>query len=131
MNQLNSVLMGWTDWIYEARLIRAERIRNAMKFRKKPVVIEAIQFTGHNDAECLAFCPVAHDPEDTKPSLVIQTLSGLVAVSVGDFIIKGIRGEFYPCKPGIFMETYEDASNPAPQRWRQRMQFMGAPLGPE
>lgn len=77
------------------------------KFRKKPVVIEAIQFTGHNDAECLAFCPVARDPEDVKANLVIPTLEGEMLVSPRDYIIKGVRGEFYPCKPEIFAATYE------------------------
>ncbi len=77
------------------------------KFRKKPVVIEAIQFTGKNDKECLAFCPIAKDPDDTKPSLIIPTLEGNHLCSIGDWIIKGIAGEFYPCKPDIFDATYE------------------------
>jgi len=77
-----------------------------MKFRKKPVVIEAIQFTG-NDRECMLFCPTARDPEDTKPNLIIPTLEGDHLCSVGDWIIKGIKGEFYPCKPDIFSATYE------------------------
>lgn len=78
-----------------------------MKFRKRLVVIEAIRFTG-NDAECLAFCPVAIDPADVKPSLVIPTLEGVMTVSLGDWIIKGVMGEFYPCKPDIFEKTYEE-----------------------
>lgn len=78
-----------------------------MKFRKKPVVIEAIRFTGRNDSEVLAFCPGARDPIDTKPSLIIPTLEGEMLVSVGDWIIRGVKGEFYPCKPDIFEATYE------------------------
>lgn len=78
------------------------------KFRKKPVVIEAIQFTG-NDAECLVFCPTARDPVDNRPNLIIPTLEGDMLVSVGDWIIKGVNGEFYPCKPDIFEKTYEKA----------------------
>lgn len=80
-----------------------------MKFRKKPVVIEAVQFTGANDAECMAFCPLAHDPDDRRPSLIIPTLEGDMLVSLGDWIIKGVKGEFYPCKPDIFAATYEAA----------------------
>lgn len=83
------------------------------KFRKKPKVIEAVQFIGKNDAECLAFCPVAKYTVDTEALLVIPTLEGEMIVSLGDWIIKGIMGEFYPCKPNIFDETYdavEDAS---------------------
>jgi len=78
-----------------------------LKFRKKPVVIEAVQFTGRNDVECLAFCPSARDPVDTKPNLIITTLEGDHLCSVGDWIIRGIKGEFYPCKPDIFVATYE------------------------
>ena len=76
------------------------------KFRKKPVVIEAVQFTG-NDAECLAFCPIARDPVDDRANLVIPTLEGDMLVSMGDWIIKGVKGEFYPCKPDIFDATYD------------------------
>lgn len=75
-------------------------------YRKKPVVIEAIQFTG-NDADCIAFCPAATDPKETFPSLIIPTLEGNMRVSMFDWIIKGVNGEFYPCKPHIFKKTYE------------------------
>jgi hypothetical protein len=79
------------------------------KFRKKPVVIDAVQFNGHNDAICLEFCPIARDPIDKKPNLIIPTLEGEMLVSVGDYIIKGVKGEFYPCKPDIFAATYDPA----------------------
>jgi hypothetical protein len=78
-----------------------------MKYRKKPVVIEAVQFTGKNDAEVMAFCPIARDPVDKKPNLIIPTLEGEHLCSVGDWVIKGVAGEFYPCKPDIFERTYE------------------------
>ncbi len=77
-----------------------------MKFRKKPLVIEAVQFIG-NDAECLAFCPIAREPVDNKDNLIIPTLEGEMRVSFGDWIIKGVNGEFYPCKPDIFEQTYD------------------------
>ncbi|HWF62927.1 MAG TPA: hypothetical protein VN666_21825 [Nitrospira sp.] len=80
-----------------------------MKFRKKPVVIEAVQFTGRNDAEVMAFCPIAVDPEDRGPSLIIPTLEGNHKALPGDWIIKGVKGEFYPCKPDIFAATYDAA----------------------
>lgn len=81
-----------------------------MKYRKKPVVIDAIQFTGNNDHECLQFCPAARDPIDIKPNLIIKTLEGDMLCRIGDWIIKGVEGEFYPCKPGIFIATYETVS---------------------
>ncbi len=81
-----------------------------MRFRKKPVVIEAVQFTGYNDGEIEAFVGKAgFDPVDSKPSWVIKTLEGEMRADVGDFIIRGVAGEFYPCKPDIFDETYEPA----------------------
>lgn len=78
-----------------------------MKFRKKPVVIDAVQFTGtkENYAEIAKFCPsIGFLPNDT---LLIKTLEGNHTVSMGDWIIKGVKGEFYPCKPDIFELTYE------------------------
>lgn len=83
-----------------------------MKFRKKPVVIEAVEFTGRNHAECIAFCPTAFEPPDKTTlgySLVIPTLEGNHLCSDGDWIIKGVKGEFYPCKPDIFAATYDPA----------------------
>ena len=78
-----------------------------MKFRKKPVVIEAVQVTGHNDSEVLTFCPVCRDPEDRKPNFIVPTLEGEMLASVGDYIVRGVKGEFYPVKPDIFAATYE------------------------
>lgn len=78
-----------------------------MKFRKKTVIIDAIQFTGtkENYAELAKFCPnIGFLPADT---LLIKTLEGNRLANVGDWIIRGILGEFYPCKPDIFAQTYE------------------------
>lgn len=81
-----------------------------MKYRKKPVVIEAIQFTLSQDYEYLfsmfgsAFGEVAIPYKD---SIKIKTLEGDHTASMGDYIIKGVKGEFYPCKPDIFEMTYE------------------------
>lgn len=74
------------------------------KFRKKPVVIEAIQFT-NNFKEIETFCEGAFDWSDGKSH--IKTLEGEMKASVGDYIIKGVNNEFYPCKPDIFEKTYE------------------------
>lgn len=78
-----------------------------MKFRKKPVVIDAIRFTGFDDMDVLEyFCPVA---KSCAGGLLITTLEGAMTASIGDWIIKGVKGEFYPCKPDIFQATYEPA----------------------
>ena len=79
-------------------------------YRKKPVVVEAVQWTGENHAEMCEFI----DPEvfEIKPKegLIIHTLEGNHHASPGDYIIKGVNGEFYPCKPDIFAKTYEPAT---------------------
>lgn len=72
-------------------------------YRKLPVVIEAHRFCGDLAALC-AFCPsVISD----KEGFYVDTLEGDMRFSVGDVIIKGVHGEFYPCKADIFAETYE------------------------
>ena len=79
-------------------------------FRKKPVVIEAEQFTQENKNRAFGFvtCNTSPDTDaDGLPTLKIQTLEGVMTARLGDWIIKGIKGEFYPCKPDIFTETYE------------------------
>lgn len=82
----------------------------ARAYRKKPVVVEAVQWTGENHAEMCEFI----DPEvfEIKPKegLIIHTLEGDHHASPGDYIIKGVNGEFYPCKPDIFAKTYEPAT---------------------
>jgi len=81
-----------------------------MKYRKKPVIIEAVQWTG--DKSCLSgtvFADgfVSGGLERIDHALPIRTLEGEMLCSVGDFIIRGVKGEFYPCKPDIFTMTYE------------------------
>lgn len=76
-----------------------------MKYRKKPVVIEALQFTSAMQwDEVFKFCP---DARPRNGELYIKTLEGNMHVSAGDYIIKGVKGEFYPCKPDIFEPSYE------------------------
>ena len=87
-----------------------------MQYRKKPVVIEAVQLTENNAEEISAFvgkeCRKHYDndfPTENTPymGLQIATLEGVMLASIGDYIIKGVKGEFYPCKPDIFEQTYE------------------------
>jgi hypothetical protein len=87
-------------------------------FRKKPVIIEAIQYNGLNAAEIDEFTgmKLERDIVDTAYQagvappvmrLVISTLEGNMIASPGDWVIRGISGEYYPCKPDIFKKTYE------------------------
>lgn len=84
-----------------------------MKYRKKPVIIEAIQFEDNSDRiieihEFMGGDTIRVNYEDKdNPYLKIETLEGIMKASVGDYIIKGVNGEFYPCKPDIFEKTYE------------------------
>lgn len=81
-----------------------------MKYRKKPVVIEAVQWNGRNASDILFFAGFDKknigDLYDGMP-IVIHTLEGDMTANIGDYIIKGVNGEFYPCKPDIFEKTYE------------------------
>ena len=89
-----------------------------MKYRKKPVVIEAVQFNGFNTENGQVI--VSDRPEwlteafgkeilffDKPGTLTIQTLEGSMIASPGDYIIRGVQGEFYPCRNDIFLSTYE------------------------
>ena len=77
------------------------------KYRKKPVIIEAIQWTGDNLNEIVMFTE-KHNLQCGENELKIKTLEGNMITFLGDYIIKGVRGEFYPCKPDIFEQTYEE-----------------------
>ena len=77
------------------------------QYRKKPVVIEAVQFKGdENLEECLSFLKGQLAGGDNS-EIIISTLEGDMRCSLNDYIIKGVKGEFYPCKPDIFEATYE------------------------
>lgn len=92
------------------------------KYRKKPVIIEAFKWTGlieqqDNKAwivEAIEKNTVwfsVDELNDYSPVMFIETLEGTHRANVGDYIIKGIKGEIYPCKPDIFETTYEDVTN--------------------
>ena len=86
------------------------------KYRKKPVIIEAVQWTGDNQQEIYDFTNGAASYEKCKDcesipayyNLSIETLEGKMRAIPLDFIIKGVQGEFYPCKPDIFEATYKE-----------------------
>jgi len=84
-------------------------------FRKKPVVIEAMQYEGGKATSALLHWARHHGAEIGiglgGKHLTITTLEGEMRADIGDWIIKGVKGEFYPCKPDIFAATYEAASN--------------------
>lgn len=79
------------------------------KFRKKPVEIEAVQFNGWNFGEIYDWMLDSKGvyPSCYKETMTIKTLEGDMTANIGDYIIKGVKGEFYPCKPDIFEQTYE------------------------
>ena len=90
----------------------AFRSTSITKYRKKPVVIEAIQFTGtdENIKNIQTFAPgiVLCNLKWRGLYFLIETLEGNHRADIGDWIIKGVKGEFYPCKPDIFEMTYDE-----------------------
>lgn len=104
------------------------------RYRKKPVEIEAVQFDGDNRRQVLSFIYPTMSEDGLRGAevmalpIVIPTLEGDMNVSVGDWVIRGIKGEYYPCKPDIFEASYDvvsrqdprcppppDAADPAPE----------------
>lgn len=88
---------------------------SVIKYRKKPVIIDAIQLTSESLMDCIGFLYPDISAVD-HPTLIairknkflyIETLEGDMKAQFGDYIIKGVHGEFYPCKPDIFELTYE------------------------
>lgn len=90
-----------------------------MKYRKKPVIVEAMKFEDNRLKELKEFCPSLEPnfidlqyfneiaPTTILVNASIETLEGTMVANIGDYIIKGVNGEFYPCKPDIFEKTYE------------------------
>ncbi len=89
------------------------------KYRERPVVIDAVQWTGSNVDEVIGtfFVEASFRRKDFNRdngvivggSIIVETLEGEMRADPGDWIIKGVKGEFYPCKPDIFASTYEVA----------------------
>lgn len=78
------------------------------QYRKKPVIISAVQWTGYNLDEIAEFMPGPILGRAFDASILINTLEGEMEAKPSDYIIKGIKGEFYPCKPDIFEASYEE-----------------------
>lgn len=76
------------------------------KYKTKPCEIEAIQYDGSNIKEIRNFIGKSFEVR-TVEGIYIRTLEGIMRASVGDYVIKGLRGEFYPCKPDVFEKKYE------------------------
>ena len=86
------------------------------RYRKKPVVIKAIQFAKdrNNEMEVRDFLGDAFQGVGNRMGLGIATLEGPLFAAPGDYIIKGVTGEFYPCKSHLFALTYEEVGRPLP-----------------
>lgn len=89
------------------------------QYKKKPVIIEAIQWVGGEEScralDALIGNQSARNIElngswDSATEVYIKTLEGTMTASIGDYIIKGVKGELYPCKPDIFEQTYEEVN---------------------
>lgn len=82
---------------------------NAKKYIKQPIVIEALQWNGDNIEEVYDF--IGKDTGKLRGgSLYIKTLEGEMFAPIGSYVIKGVNGEFYPCREDIFHKTYEEVS---------------------
>lgn len=89
-------------------------------YRKKPVIVQAFKYTGELNQEVPEWFRNAElqniatrfysDDDVAEGSCHIKTLEGLLLANTGDYIIKGVAGELYPCKPNIFEETYEQVT---------------------
>lgn len=130
MTAMVAVLMNLQK-VVQFVLIGKNKVIMIKKYVKKPIVIEAIQWTGKNLIDIYAFLcdksreeiikEINHDFQDThvwgnyesniiQGGLYISTLEGKLKSDIGDYIIKGVNGEFYPCKPDIFAKTYEEVT---------------------
>lgn len=110
-----------------------------LNFRKRPVIIQAVQWTGENLREVICFTDGPLDARSTHASmkwedycdlvksdgLKIYTLEGKMSADVGDWIIKGVKGEHYPCKPDVFELTYEPARTQPPSLVDEPVEVVG------
>ena len=82
------------------------------KYKNKPVVIEAMQYDGRNTNEVAGWLMENGVRVGwSNAAMVIPTLEGRMEASPGDWVIRGVKGEFYPCKPDIFAAIYEEATD--------------------
>jgi hypothetical protein len=89
-----------------------------MRFRKKPIVIDAVRFQHWNTSEVADFLGgspgFGSDGDPIVPFVLIETLEGTMRANDGDWIIRGVAGEYYPCKDSIFRATYEATEDSDP-----------------
>lgn len=90
-----------------------EKVTEIKRYTKKPVTIEAVQWTGRNISDICKFTDRDIGHLLSSGQLFIETLEGYHHAEVGDYIIKGVKGEFYPCKPDVFSLTYAPEQEPA------------------
>lgn len=81
-------------------------------YRKKPVTVDAVRWTGNNLGQIDALVGRATNVSHRGDQLRIRTLEGVMVCEKGDWLLKGVEGEFYPCKPNIFAKTYEPVLDP-------------------
>lgn len=111
----NIVLLDDPDFYDDRDRSFVKTIAQIGAIKKKPVVIEAMQFNGLDDylkiVEWMKSTghtrALANEIEYRTPIMLVPTLEGTMAANPGDWIIRGVRNEFYPCKPDIFAATYE------------------------
>ena len=81
------------------------------KYQKKPIIVEAVRNTGDNYSDIMEFtdgeCKGIYSSNSKGYVFLVETLEGVMVANVGDYIIKGVKGEFYPCKPDVFEATYD------------------------
>ena len=110
---------AYLDWdnVCEVKITRVRRRsappptrRDRMRFRKKPIVIEAFEYRQSEHRSGVAQYVIEGRVRYTQDgTMLIQTLEGVMEANPGDWIIRGVKGELYPCKPDIFAATYEPA----------------------
>jgi len=96
-----------------------ESFKAGGKYRKKPIVIDAMQYTGDNHEQIVVWAAFTSGQAcfgvSDKNEIEIETLEGKMTASIGDWLIIGVKGEMYPCKPDIFEATYEPVSEEKPK----------------
>ncbi len=100
---------SWHDFIL---MLTKKGGKQKMKVRKKPIVVEAVQWDGTNFDEVKELDKSSHNKEyrkifHMKNNLKIRTIEGDMMAVLGDWIIRGVKGELYPCKPDVFDKTYD------------------------
>lgn len=109
-------LNGLSEFVSHADIENFKLLISGRSFKKKPVMIEAIQYTGDNTDDILEFGDgdiIRYNNTDPRPNnpsgkfCYVKTREGMIVGIVGDWFIKGVEGEFYPCGDDIFKKTYE------------------------